>query len=209
MKKQPDYDLALEYAFRRLRTELSPNLTYHSYWHSRFEVMRAVRRMARQNALPVQEVRLLEVGAAFHDIGFVISDVDHEMLGASIAQQALPDFGFQPKHIERVVGLIMATRLPQTPHNLLEQILADADLDVLGRRDFFDRSEHLRQELISLGKGFSPKDWYAIQRDFLRSHAYFTPQAQMLRQPGKERHIDRLSKLLRDGRELATPLAQG
>ena len=32
--------------------------------------------------------------------------------------------------------MIMATRLPQSPHGLLQEILADADLDVLGSAVF-------------------------------------------------------------------------
>jgi hypothetical protein len=35
---------------------------------------------------------------------------------------------------------------------LLEEILADADLDVLGRDDFFSRGQALRAEREALGK---------------------------------------------------------
>lgn len=200
MSSSPDYLLALEYAYERLQKELSSVLTYHSYWHSRHEVMQAVAYLARQYDLSEQDRRLLEVGAAFHDIGFVISSVEHEVRGVRIARSVLPKFGFGQEQVQQIAGLIMATRLPQSPKNLLEQILADADLDVLGRSDFFKRSEDLRLELAGLGNPIPPLQWYEIQRDFLRHHIYFTAEARLLRQPSKDRHIQILTEVLRDER---------
>ena len=48
---------------------------------------------------------------------------------------------------EQICGMIMATKIPQSPKNYLEQILCDADLDYLGRDDFYDIGGTLFKEL--------------------------------------------------------------
>ncbi len=143
---RPDYRQAIAYAFNRLRNELSPKLTYHNFWHTREDVLPGCQRLAHQIGVSEAEMNLLEVSVAFHDLGFVEDYVNHELIGARIAAQTLPNFGFSEREITAVMGMIMATRLPQTPRNLLEEIMADADLGVLGRNDFFERNASLREE---------------------------------------------------------------
>jgi len=200
MTTQPDSEGAIAYALNRLSNELSPDLIYHNYWHSQADVLPGVVRLSSFSNISTEHILLLRVGAAFHDIGFVITHLEHERVGVGIAQQVLPDFGFTPAQIDIITGMIMATRLPQSPHTLLEEILADADLDVLGREDFFRRSEHLRNELANLGRSNSPLQWFEIQRNFLKNHSYFTRQARELRQPCKDQHIIILEEHLKNRR---------
>lgn len=196
---QPDYDGAIAYALRRLRKELPQKLTYHDLWHTQHDVLPAVARMGAINDVSHEEIRLLEVGAAFHDIGFLQAYEGHEEAGVQIATAVLPAMGFGPLHLDCVASLIRATRLPQTPHNLLEEIMVDADLDVLGRDDFFDRNELLRKELASIGRPFTWQQWQLEQLRFLRQHTYFTPVARALRNEGKRRHIAIIEEWLRNG----------
>jgi uncharacterized protein len=92
----------------------------------------------------------------------------------------------------------MATRLPQTPRTALEEILADADLDVLGRDDFLPRNRALQAEVSALGRPVGDKPWLTGQTQFLQSHRYWTAAARSLRDRGKERNIDLLERLLAD-----------
>jgi uncharacterized protein len=87
--------------------------------------------------------------------------------------------------------------LPQTPYNLLEEIMADADLDVLGREDYFVRNELLRREIAAYGRTVSDEEWRLEQIEFLKGHVYFTDAAKKLRQPGKERNIAEVERQLR------------
>jgi hypothetical protein len=80
---------------------------------------------------------------------------------------------------------------------LLEEILADADLDVLGRKDFFPRSEALRQESANFGREIGQKEWHEGQLALLKSHEYFTTAARTLRNGMKESHIASLEETLR------------
>ena len=87
----PEYSRAIAYSLARLERELAPELTYHNLWHTREGVMPACLQLARLTGLGEQEMHLLEVAAAFHDIGFTESSANHELVGARIAAQVLPD----------------------------------------------------------------------------------------------------------------------
>ncbi len=195
---QPDYEGAQRYALKRLERELAPMLAYHSLFHTRDDVMPAAARLAAIEGVDDDDRDLLCTAAAFHDIGFVERYPNHEIVGIRIAAEALPRFGFTPAQIQVVLDIILATRLPQTPFTLLEQIMADADLDVLGRNDFFQRNEHLRQELAVTGSSSTDAAWYARQLKFLMEHSYFTPAARSSRGPKKQQHIEELEARLQE-----------
>jgi hypothetical protein len=113
-----------------------------------------------------------------------------------IAEDVLPDFGYAAGQIATVCNAIMATKLPQSPKSRLEEILADADLDVLGRDDFLPRNQALRDELQYLGRKFTDFEWYTSQESFLRDHSYFTKSAHALRDSQKMLNIVALQDAL-------------
>jgi uncharacterized protein len=193
---EPNHTGAIVYALARLEKELSPKLTYHNLWHTQEDVTPASVQIARHVGVSEADLRLLTVAAAFHDIGFTENPANHEMVGARIVAQILPEYGFSSSEIEAVMGMIIATRLPQSPRNLLEEIMADADLDVLGRRDFLSRNACLRQEWANFSQEIAIKPWYEGQLAFLRNHTYFTAVAQMLRNDLKKENIALLEKKL-------------
>lgn len=196
---KPDYAGAVAYALNRLRAELSPKLTYHTAQHTADDVLPAAVRLARMSNLAEADVHLLEVGAAFHDIGQIKTALGHEEVGVGMMSEVLPRFGFGSREIERVTGMIMATEMPQRPHNLEQQLLCDADLDSLGREDFFPISKTLWHERAACGMVIPWRTWLTNQLQFVKAHAYFTPAAQTLRNAGKRKNIELLERLIREG----------
>lgn len=77
------------------------------------------------------------MAAAFHDIGSIHRAQGHEIASTRGVAPNLPSFGFDAPAIAGIMEMILATRLPQSPHTFLEEILADADLDSLGWDDFY------------------------------------------------------------------------
>jgi len=183
---------AKHYALHRLERELSPNLLYHGIKHTRDEVLPAVERLASMEGVQGDLLLLLLTAAWFHDLGFVEQPQYHELISARIAVQVLPGFGYTNEQVEIVRWAILATILPQDPQNLLEQILTDADLDILGRDDFMLRNGELRHELAFFGKEYTDREWYTQQLKFLESHTYFTASARTLRDAGKLKNIREL-----------------
>lgn len=197
----PDLEGASEYALGRLERDLPPRLFYHGVAHTRDDVVPAARRLAELEAVDGEDLLLLTTAAFYHDLGFTEQYEDHEVIGLRIAAENLPDFGYSPAQVDLVGRIIMATRLPQTPRTLPEKIMADADLDVLGRDDFWTKTAALRAELTAFGKQTSDEEWYRSQLRMLETHQYFTASARMLRDAGKRQHaketLRRLNDLLR------------
>jgi hypothetical protein len=193
----PDYNRAVAYALNRLRTELPPELLYHNAMHTEADVLPAAVRLARLSNVAEPDLRLLEVAAAFHDLGQIRTVLGHEQIGADIMSSVLPRYGFSTLEIERVSGMILATELPQSPLNEEQALLCDADLDSLGREDFFATSKALWQERKACGLDIPWQTWLENQHRFLTGHRYFTPAASALRGEGKLKNIELLERLIR------------
>jgi len=193
---QPDLAQAQQYVLGRLAHELPPDLTYHSIALTRDDVVPAAQRLAVLEGVSGEAYLLLVTAAYFHDLGYVERYDDNEMIAVSIARHALPGMGYSPDHLQVIEDLILATRVPQTPHTRLAEILVDADLDSLGRDDFLETSLALRAELESQGRVLSLAEWYRRQRAFLQTHRYFTKAAQTIREAGKQANLKRLDFLL-------------
>jgi uncharacterized protein len=192
----PDYAGAIEYALSRLGTELSPNLTYHNHWHTEQVVLPAVSYFARQSHIFEDIQKRIEVAAAFHDIGFIVTYQGHELAGMALAEQVLPAYGFSSEIIDQIKGMILATRLPQNPQNLMEEILADADLDVLGRDDFFEQNDALYREVVACGKLVDRLQWLEGQIRFISGHKYFTSAARTTRGFRERQNLSALEERL-------------
>ena len=192
------FEQARQYAEKRLQKELSPNLFYHGIAHTRAEVVPAVETLAKMEGLKGESLHLLLTAAWFHDIGFTKQATNHEAIGAQIAEEVLPSFGYTEDQVEIIKKAILATAIPQSPRNLLEEILDDADLDVLGRGDFMRRNGALRRELAYLGKEFTDEEWYAGQLKFVEGHRYFTISARSLRDTQKSQNIQELRNILKE-----------
>jgi uncharacterized protein len=196
MMNSQNFEQARQYAENRLEQELSPDLLYHGIAHTRDEVVPAVEMLANMEGIHGKSLDLLLTAAWFHDIGYVEQVVDHESISARIAERVLPSFGCTGEQIEIISQAILATALPQSPRTLLEEILVDADLDVLGRANFMKRSTDLRRERALLGKEYSDEEWYSSQLIFLVGHTYFTASARFLRNAQKLINIAELKKIL-------------
>lgn len=192
----PDYEGARRYVLEKLEKELPPNLYYHCLSHTRDEVIPAADQLLGMEKVDGNARLVLRTAALFHDLGYIEGVEGHEAVSARIARQVLPGFGYTAGQVDSVCSLIMATRMPRTPHTLLEEILADADLDNLGRSDFIQRSLDLRKEWETFGRQWTDQEWYISQLDFLAEHHYFTASARQLRDVQKLKNIQQLRLLI-------------
>jgi uncharacterized protein len=192
----PDYEQVSQYVTALLERNLPPQRVYHNLAHTRDEVLAAAERLAAMEGIDGEDLLLLRTAAWFHDAGFIVQGANHEAIGAQLAGQALPDFGYRPEQITAIQGMIMATRLPQSPRTPLEQIMADADLDLLGCDEFMDRNQDLRAEMATYGQTMNDEAWFSSQLDFLHNHTYFTTSANALRAEGKLRNARLLHEAL-------------
>jgi len=175
----------------KLRNELPAHLTYHHIDHT-LDVMQAAALLAAAEHVTEPDKNLLAAAALLHDTGFLTGRGNHEESSCRIARFYLPAYGYAAAEIESICDLIMATRLPQSPKSKLAEILCDADLDYLGRDDFFEGSDRLFNELKNEGLVRDEDQWNRQQADFMGGHSYFTKTAINLRQSQKERYIEQI-----------------
>ncbi len=186
------YEIIKTNVLTLLAEELDVKLTYHNLAHTK-DVMKHVERIARgENIHHERELMLLKTAALFHDSGFLYVYKHHEERSCQIMMEHLHDEDFTPEEMARIRGMIMATQIPQTPHNLMEQIICDADLDYLGRDDFEPISNGLKEEFLSYGVIPNEEAWDPLQIRFFESHSYFTETCKKGRTPKKLEHLEML-----------------
>lgn len=179
------YQKAYDFLIPVLRTSLSSHLFYHSVQHT-LSVIEATKHLAKQEKVAEQETLLLLTAALYHDAGFTRNYKNHEEASCEIARETLQQFDYHDVAIEKICRLIMVTKLPHTPANVLEEIMCDADLYYLGSANFFRESENLNKELRAEGIITSHQEWELKEIQFLEAHKYFTTTANAERAESKK-----------------------
>jgi adenylate cyclase len=179
----------------KLEMDLPGYLFYHNVKHT-VDVVTEVELIGWAEGCTDEEILLLKTAALFHDAGHIVAYDNHEYYGTQIAREMLPRFNYSSEQIDRICSIILSTRLPPEPTNLLEDIICDSDLDYLGRSDFIPVSNTLYEELKAQNKMGSLNEWNKIQVKFISGHQYFTKTAQSLREVNKQLQIDRIQSLI-------------
>ncbi|TWR28955.1 HD domain-containing protein [Mucilaginibacter pallidiroseus] len=180
-----------KYILQRLEKELPAHFYYHNVDHT-LDVYKCTAAIAGQENVTGKNLDLLLIAALYHDSGYLLQIADHETVSSNIARQALTQFGYSPNEVDAVCNIIMATRVPQTPTSLLEEIICDADLDYLGRDDFFTIGQKLFEELKATGQLNDADEWNNKQATFLQQHRYFTKTSVNNRQANQERNLNQI-----------------
>ncbi|MFH1003962.1 MAG: adenylate/guanylate cyclase domain-containing protein [Bacteroidota bacterium] len=183
-----------DFILNKLKNELPENLYYHGLHHT-IDVYCAATMLALSENIDKENIELIKVASLFHDTGFIKQYKENEIIGCESAREILPRFGFLSTEIESICGMIMATKIPQTPKNHIEKILADADLDYLGRTDYYSTGKTLFDELNANGIFFDEKQWKQMQIKFLSNHKYFTMTARELREPEKQKQLEKIKQM--------------
>jgi len=187
---------AKEYILRRLKEETSLDYYYHNVQHT-IDVWRSATRFSRMEDVSEHDWKLIETASLYHDSGMLDSYANHEEASVEIVKKILPQFDYTQEEIESISSMIMTTKLPQSANTKNEMILCDADLDYLGRDDFFMIAQGLRLEWNILKvKPTTLAEWYKIQIGFMEAHQFFTPSAKLLRDERKEYNLNLIKELL-------------
>ena len=192
-----NYKKAEQYIVKMLSEQLPPGLFYHGLHHT-LDVCKSAENIANNEGVEGEDLYVLKTAALFHDAGFTKEYVKNEPIGVAMAKETLPQFGYSEKQMEMIEKIIMSTQIPQKASTILEKIMCDADLDYLGRDDFHQIADSLKNELMAFGKIQSDKQWDEIQIPFLEKHSYFTEFSIKNRQPFKEQRIAEIKKRLKE-----------
>ncbi len=178
-----------------LQKEIDIRYVYHNVKHT-LDVMESVVRIAEYENLSKHDTLLLKTAALFHDIGFIQQYDDNEDISASIAEKMLPSYGYKDVDIEKISTMILMTAHPLTPENFLDKLLCDADLDYLGREDYFNKSMLLFREWREMKGIMNLNEWYHIQIQFLNEHKYYSKFSKQFREKKKNEILSEIKQLL-------------
>jgi predicted metal-dependent HD superfamily phosphohydrolase len=144
--------------------------------------------------LDERDMLVLMLATWFHDTGYVQGPIDHEERSCANAELFLRG-KITELELADVLGCIRATKVPQNPQSLLQQVICDADLSHLGMETYWDRNSRLRQEFtLTRDMVMSDQDWVDFEINFMLTHEYHTVVAQELFNKRKAKHIQQLLK---------------
>lgn len=182
-----------KYISAYLKNKLANDLFYHGFHHT-VSVMKNVLEIAKAEKISRQDLMLLKIAVWLHDVGFTKTYAGHEDAGKLMARKLLPSYNLSESEIEIICGMIEATKIPQKPTTILEQILADADLLYLGTNDFKDIGETLYQEM-KIYVGLKDRaTWNQIQKKFLETHSFHTNYCIKKYEPKKRKNLKTVVK---------------
>ena len=182
-----------DFVMQLLQEKLPASYYYHNHLHTLYVVENA-EKIGKREGVSAEEMQLLQAAALWHDTGYINVYSGHEYESCILARQYLPDYNFTQEQVEKICGMIMATMVPQDPHNKLEEILADADLAYLGTPEAPMIAAQLFLELQSLQPSLTEAEWNRNQLSFLRGHHFFTDYCQDHHEPKKQEYIRALQK---------------
>lgn len=190
-----------QYVVHFFKTKEDQKFAYHNLSHTEAVVSNAAK-IAGHYQSGDKDTFIIITAAWFHDTGyFTGGPLDHEVRGADIAAQFLKGIGIDDETILAVRKCIVATRMPQSPENLPEQIVCDADLYHFGTDHFAERNKLMRQEIEwRLGKKISKEEWRKNTILFMEAHHYQTDYCGNLLQEKKNQNLKAL-KQKRDKKE--------
>ncbi|WP_432713148.1 Pycsar system effector family protein [Pedobacter sp.] len=187
-------DQVKTYVTGLFKTTAREKLFYHNLSHTENVVENAVK-MANYYQLSDRETFILSAACWFHDVGYLQGFDEHERIGAKVANDFLLEKNVGKDIVDEVVACIMATKMPQQPQGLLQEIMCDADLYHLGTPLFKEINKELRNEMeLMCNKHISKEAWREQNINFLQGHHFHTTYAQKFLQAGKTANINALLK---------------
>ena len=181
-----------------LKENLSDGIYYHDLEHTQ-EVVEASQEIGIASKLSNEELEIVLIAAWFHDTGYYKGMENHEEMSKDVAEKFLKQEGVGESKIAAVGGCILATKIPQTPKNIMEEVLCDADLYHVSTRDFFTKSELLRKEFsLIFPDEIQLDEWFKNSIKFLKNHSFFTRYAKEKLLPAKKENLKKLKVLYKD-----------
>jgi len=179
-----------------LKNETPETYAYHTLDHTMEVVKNAVFIGTKEN-LPKDEMSILRVAAWFHDVGYLSKLNNHEEASALEARSFLSKNVADEAFIRQVENCILATKIPQDPHDTLSAILCDADLFHVSQPDFLENVHFFWDEIKALN-GIKQPDSFYLENTlrFFEAHHFKTNYGQTILDPGKKENMERVRRTL-------------
>jgi predicted metal-dependent HD superfamily phosphohydrolase len=173
--------------------EAVPDLYYHNLAHTK-QVVAKTKEIAAHYNVTEKEMLILYAAAWFHDTGYLFTKAEeHEEKSVAIMRSYLSDIIEDEEIVSAAADCIMATKPPQQPRNLLEEIVCDADTYHLGTKNFRESNKQIRKERQeNKGLLFTKTEWLRGTLKFMEGHRFHTSYCRDLLEEKKQENMDKL-----------------
>src|SRR5690606_41075146 len=166
---------AQQFAINFIQQNKKEAYCFHDSAHTD-DVVLATEEMAAHHGLGEQDRFVVTCAAYLHDLGYCSGGTaGHEVRSADLALEFLQNEEISEDLQQKVKGCILATQMPQSPKNLHEEVVCDADLFHLGGDAFEVRNKLMRQEAEQVAEFKINKNvWRDLTIQLLKKHRYHT-----------------------------------
>jgi predicted metal-dependent HD superfamily phosphohydrolase len=187
---------AQKYVTARFAENQNHRLIYHNLDHT-LNVVNACKKIAGKCGISGIDLEMLVVAAWFHDVGYLSKLNNHEEASALEARSFLSKNVADEAFIRQVENCILATKIPQDPHDTLSAILCDADLFHVSQPDFLENVHFFWDEIKALN-GIKQPDSFYLENTlrFFEAHHFKTNYGQTILDPGKKENMERVRRTL-------------
>jgi adenylate cyclase len=182
-----------DHVFSKLDEELPKNLYFHNSEYARHIYSHSAL-MAKAENLDIEETLLIRTSALLLFLGYTVNNVGAEKISSQIALEILGEFKYSEKQATHISNLILATKLPAEPQNLLEKIILDISLEYLGRVDYIKLYKLQFLEYNQFNKPIETREWKSRQIKFLKEHQFYTSGGRRLREISAQEQIHRIEE---------------
>jgi len=194
MNHLPTVNQAKEYVTGFMQEHQNKKLIYHTLHHTE-TVVEITQEAGIHYGLNNNDLLITLVAAWFVDVGYYEDYRQHEVASAGIAENFLRKTGVGDEIIKDVKSCLLATKIPQSPANLPQQIVCDAVLFHVSAEDFGEQHKLMRRELSLLQEIAVDKDeWRKSTIQFMEKHSYFTDYFKKHLAKRKKDNLEKLKK---------------
>ncbi|MCK5088053.1 MAG: hypothetical protein KAQ90_11060 [Melioribacteraceae bacterium] len=175
----------------------SEDLIYHNIIHTT-DVVITSEKIGQSSSLDDEQMELLLIAAWFHDVGYLEAYEEHEEKSVLVARNFLAEHDYPKNKIDEISSAILTTKVPQSPQNIIHDVLCDADLHHLGSKNFSNTNELFRVEYENINKKmWHELDWLKDTIEFMRNHTFHTKYSKERYDEIKKENLLKLQKRYR------------
>ena len=172
----------------------SPALVFHNLDHTR-SVVKHTLEIASHYNLSDREMLILIAAAWFHDTGYLNGDPEkHEEKGCQIMKDFMKSLIEDESIFEEIHAVVMATKFPRNPKNLLQEIICDADTYQFGTKKFKKTNNKVQEELKQRTGEADDVKFRHETIQLLKSHVFYTSYCRDRLNDGKKKNLQQLEK---------------
>jgi pentatricopeptide repeat protein len=180
-----------EKVFEELISKLPDYFHFHGPHYSR-KVYNQSFLLSRAEEIEQDERLLVRSAALMLYTGLSQSYAHFENRSVVIARDLLPEFKYSEKQIDQICNLILSTKAPFKPNNLLEKIMIDARMEFIGGSDYPEKAKLLYHEMREAGIKINGPQFKRQQQELLHEFEFFTTAARRLREVSGEEQMTAL-----------------